>query len=107
MEYCYIARLDPSRTALQLTMEHCYIARLDPSRMFLLPSRKKVRREVRSGQRPEGSGSGRLVDEYRLIDADTDQYVERIVDIESDTVVRDINERLSDHRGGSEKRTKK
>jgi hypothetical protein len=71
----------------------------DPS----LPSRRKLRREVRTGRRPEGSGSGRLVDELRVKDSDLDHYEERIVDAESGRVLREMEEPLSTHRGGSEK----
>jgi len=71
----------------------------DPS----LPSKYKLRREVRSGPRPEGSGSGRIVDEWRVVDADADNYEEKIVDVESSRMIRDVKELLSQHRGGSEK----
>lgn len=74
----------------------------DPS----LPSKRKVRREVRIGRRPEGSGSGRLVDELRVMDADLDHYAERIIDVESGYVIREVKESLSRHRGGSEKQRK-
>jgi len=84
--------------AVSLT-EHVSLKCKDPS----LPSRRKVRREVRSGTRLEGSGSGRLVDEHRLVDHDQDLYEERIIDVKSGKVLRDIREPLSRHRGGSEK----
>lgn len=72
----------------------------DPS----LPSKRKLRREVRSGTRLEGSGSGRIVDEWRAVDADADNYEEKIVDVEPGRIIRDVKEPLSQHRGGSEKR---
>lgn len=68
-----------------------------------LPSKRKLRRELRSGVRLEGSGSGRLVDEHRVADADLDVYEERIVDLGSGKVLRDVSEPLSEHRGGTEK----
>jgi hypothetical protein len=71
----------------------------DPS----LPSKRKVRREVRTGRRPEGSGSGRLVEEFWAMDADLDHYEKRIVDAESGRVLREVREPLSLHRGGSKK----
>lgn len=83
--------------------EHILLKGKNPA----LPSRRKLRREVRSGIRSEGSGSGRVVDEYRVSDADADKYEEHIVDVESGVVLRDICEPLSQHRGGSEKRPKK
>jgi predicted RNA-binding Zn-ribbon protein involved in translation (DUF1610 family) len=79
--------------------EHVVLKAKDPA----LPSKRKLRREVRSGVRPEGSGSGRLVREYRALDSDLDSCQERIVDIESGEVIRDVSGSLSDHRGGSEK----
>lgn len=74
----------------------------DPS----FPSKRKVRREIRTGRRPEDSGSGRLVDELRIVDADLDHYQERIIDVRTGCVIRDVTEPLSHHRGGSEKRRK-
>lgn len=73
----------------------------------LLSSKRKLRREIRSGERLEGSGSGIRVEEFRISDADSDEYKERIIDIESGAVLRDISEPLSDHKGGSERRRKK
>lgn len=73
----------------------------------LLSSKRKLRREIRSGERLEGSGSGKRVEEFRISDADSDEYKERIIDIESGVVLRDISEPLSDHKGGSERRRKK
>jgi hypothetical protein len=81
-------------------LEHRELKCKDPS----LPSKRKLRREVRSGRRPEGSGSGRVVDEWRVADADLDIYEKKIVDLESGCVIRDVKEPLSGHRGGSEKR---
>lgn len=71
-----------------------------------LPSKRKLRREVRTGRRPEGSGSGRLVDEFWVMDADLDYYEKRIVDVESGRVLREVKKPLSLHRGGSEKMKK-
>ena len=83
--------------------EHVVLKGKDPS----LPSKRTLRREVRSGVRPEGSGSGRLVEERRILDADSNEYAEKIVDVKSGVVLRDIAEPLSVHRGGSEKAPKK
>ncbi len=71
-----------------------------------LPSKRKLRREVRTGRRPEGSGSGKLVDEFWVMDADLDDYEKRIVDVESGRVLREEKKPLSLHRGGSEKMKK-
>ena len=78
--------------------EHLGLKCKDPS----LPSGRKLRREVRTGRRLEGSGSGRLVDEFRVVDADGDIYIERIIDVQTGRVLRDIEEPLSRHRGGSD-----
>lgn len=95
----YLARFIEVREELRLAIsEHVTLKCKDPA----LPSKRKLRREVRSGRRLEGSGSGRLVDEHRVLDADHDLYEERIVDVESGDVLRDISEPLSRHRGGSE-----
>jgi hypothetical protein len=83
--------------------EHVVLKGKDPA----LTSKRKLRREVRSGVRPEGSGSGRLVEERRISDADSNEYEEKIVDVDSEVVLRDIAEPLSKHRGGSEKGPKK
>ena len=79
--------------------EHVTLKAKDPT----LSSERKRRRELRTGRRLEGSGSGRIVEEHRLVDADLDLYKERIVDVESGAVLRDVSEPLSKHRGGSEK----
>jgi hypothetical protein len=79
--------------------EHVILKCKDPS----LPSKRKLRRELRSGRRLEGSGSALLVDEHRLVDANHDVYEERIVDVESGSVLREISDLLSKHRGGSQK----
>jgi len=68
------------------------------------PSSRRLRREVRTGRRLERSGSGQLVDEWWVADADVDDYQERIIDVRTGRVIRDVKERLSQHRGGSEKR---
>ena len=79
--------------------EHVTLKGKSPS----LPSKRKLRREIRSGRRLEGSGSGRVVDEHRVVDADLDLYEERIVDAVTGKVLRDISEPLSKHRGGTQK----
>lgn len=83
--------------------EHLVLKGKDPA----LPAKRKLRREVRSGVRPERSGSGRLIEERRILDADSDEYEEKIIDIDSGVVLRDVTEPLSKHRGGSEKWPKK
>jgi hypothetical protein len=45
--------------------------------------------------------SGRVVDECRVADADLDIYKEKIVDLESGCVIRDVKEPLSGHRGAT------
>ena len=80
--------------------EHVTLKAKDPT----LPSKRKLRRELRTGRRLEGSGSGRIVEEHRVVDADQDLYKERIVDVESGAVLRDVSESLAKHRGGSEKK---
>jgi hypothetical protein len=81
--------------------EHIGLVGKDPS----LPSKRKRRRELRSGVRPEGNGSGRLVHEYRVAGADNDHYEEKITDIQSGEVLRDIAEPLSVHQNhGSAKK---
>ncbi len=67
-----------------------------------LPSRRKVRRTVKTGTRLERSGSGREVEELQVADANADLYVERIVDLDTGTVLRDVCEPLSKHHGGTE-----
>jgi len=42
---------------------------------------------------------GRRVTYDRIIDRDGDLYHERVVDVETGEVVRDVTEPLSDHRG--------
>jgi DNA-directed RNA polymerase subunit RPC12/RpoP len=79
--------------------EHVDLKSKDPS----LPSHRKLRRHLTSGIRPEGSGSGRIVEERRELDHDADTYTERVVDVEISQVIVDKKERLSEHRGGSEK----
>ena len=97
----YLTRFITLRDTVRLSVsEHLRLKGKNPS----LPSKRKRRREVRSGQRPEGSGSGKLVDEWRLADADSDEYEERIVDVQSGEVIREVKEPLSRHRGGTEKR---
>lgn len=41
----------------------------------------------------------RFVRKQRTIDRDNDCYVEKVVDPETDEVLRDVQEPLSDHRG--------
>jgi hypothetical protein len=78
--------------------EHATLKAKDPTRR----SAERLRREVRAGRRTERSGSGKLVDEYRVIDHDTNTYVEKIVDVETGDTVRDVCESLDSHRGGTE-----
>jgi DNA-directed RNA polymerase subunit RPC12/RpoP len=81
--------------------EHMRLVCKDPS----LRSKGKRRRELRSGVRTEGNGSGRLVIEYRVIEADNDRYEEKITDIQSGEIIREIAESLSEHRNcGSAKK---
>jgi len=81
--------------------EHVGLVTKDPS----LPSKRKRRRELRSGTRSEGNRSGRLVHEYRLSDHDHDHYEEKITDIQSGEVIQQISEPLSVHRNhGSAKK---
>jgi hypothetical protein len=59
--------------------EHVGLVTKDPS----LPSKRKRRRELWGGTRPERNGSGRFVHEYRLSDPDNDHYEGKITDIKS------------------------
>lgn len=72
-----------------------------------LPSRRKLRLEIRSGPRAEGSGTGRIVDERRVVDHDANVYEERIVDAATGLVIKDVTEPLSSHRSGSQKRDRR
>ena len=72
----------------------------DPSRSS---KNGKKRRELYAGRRPEGSGSGRIVSEYSLFDHNADRRVELIVDVATGEVLHSVDEKLSDHRGGTEK----
>lgn len=76
--------------------EHVGLVARDPAQ----PASQKRRREVRSGLRLEGSGSGQVVEEVRVLDRDLNQYQERITDVETGEVLRDIAEPLNQHRGG-------
>jgi len=87
-------------TATLKIYEHTSILAKDPS----LSSANKRRRELRTGTRTERSGSGRMVTEVREIDHDSGRYRERIVDARTGEVLRDIEEPLAQHRGGSEKK---
>lgn len=99
-----VMRLIEEHDALRLKVsEHVVLKCKNP----LLSSKRKLRREIRSGERLEGSGSGRRVEELRISDSDSDEYKERIIDIESGVVLRDTSEPLSVHKGGSERRRKK
>lgn len=96
----WLTRFIDVHDEIRLTVsEHVVLKGKDPA----LPSKRKLRREVRSGVRPEGCGSARLVEERRILDADLDEYEEKIVDVASGGVLRDIAEPLSKHRGGSER----
>ena len=77
-------------------LEHVGLVVKDPA----LPSSRKRRREVRSGRRLEGSGSGRTVGEKWVLDRDLNLYQERIIDVESGAILRDVDEPLDQHRGG-------
>lgn len=99
-----VMRLIDGHDDLRLRVsEHVVLKGKNP----LLSSKRKLRREIRSGERLEGSGSGRRVEERRISDADSDEYKEKIIDVESGVVLRDISEPLSVHKGGSERRRKK
>ena len=79
--------------------DHVDLRAKDPSR----PSAKKERKRIRQGVRFERNGSGRRVDVNWVIDHDADRYIERVVDVETGEVLRDVDEPLSSHRGGTEK----
>lgn len=96
----YLTRFIELHDELRLAIsEHVVLKGKDPS----LSAKRRLRREVRSGLRPEGNGSGRVVDEHRVVDADLDLYEERIVDAGTGQVIRDVSEPLSKHRGGTQK----
>ena len=61
-----LTRFITIQDSIQLSVaEHLTLKCKDPS----LPSKRKVRREVRAGRRLEGSGSDRFVHEVRIVDA--------------------------------------
>ncbi|HEX9774678.1 MAG TPA: hypothetical protein VGB83_03750 [Actinomycetota bacterium] len=57
---------------------------------------KWVRREVRAGEPGQRDGTRREL--YREIDRDRDLYRERVVNLESGEVERDVEEPLTEHR---------
>ncbi len=100
----YLTRFIEVHETISLHLaEHVRLVAKDPTR----PSSEKRRLELRKGRRLEGSGSGRLVDEVRIIDRDSDHYKEHITDAETGQILRDIEEALSTHRGGTMKDRRK
>src|SRR6185295_5885069 len=91
------------RFALSIDAEYMDLVGKDPSRSW---KNGKIRRELYAGRRPEGSGSGRIVDEYSLFDHNADRRVHRIVDVETGKVLHDVDHKLSDHPDGTEKTRK-
>jgi hypothetical protein len=69
------------------------------------PSKKKLRRHTQTGVRR--GADGRLVNVRRFINAETKQYEEAIIDLETGKVIRDCKEPLSAHRGRGSERKKK
>lgn len=68
-----------------------------------LPSKKKVRKEIVAGDDYRKS-RGDWVYKKRVIDRDNDLYIEKISDLTTGEVIRDIREPLSKHWGhGSDK----
>jgi hypothetical protein len=71
------------------------------------PGRKKALMEETRGFEASAE-SGPLVHKRRLIDRGGDRYVERVLDSKTGDVLRDCDERLTDHRGrGSAKARRK
>ncbi len=69
------------------------------------PSKRKLRRHIQSGMRK--GADGRVVNVRRVINVDADEYVEKIIDLETGKIIHDCKEPLRDHRGrGSAKRKK-
>jgi len=69
-------------------------------------SKRKLRRHIRTGVRRDADS--RLVDIKRVIDADIDQYEEKVIDLETGKIIRDCKEPLITHRGrGSERKKNK
>ncbi len=67
------------------------------------PSKRKLRQHIKTGVKR--GKDDRLVHIRRVINADTDQYKEKVIDMETGEVIRDCNELLSEHRGrGSERK---
>jgi predicted RNA-binding Zn-ribbon protein involved in translation (DUF1610 family) len=96
-----VTRFVQARDVVSITLDDYVVLKgKDPS----LPSRRRERRELKTGVRPEGSGSGRRVHERRELDRNAGTYTERIVDVETGQVIVDKKEALPQHRGGSEKR---
>ena len=67
----------------------------------LLRSKDKLRREVKSGIRPERDpkSNGRLVEERSIRDRDNDVYKERIINITTGEAIRNCEGPLSQHIG--------
>ena len=61
------------------------------------PSNKKLRRHVQSGIRK--GADGQLVNKQRLIDVDSDQYEERVIDLKTGRLLQSCKKPLSSHRG--------
>ena len=61
------------------------------------PSNKKLRRHVQSGIRK--GADGRLVNKQRLIDVDSNQYEERVIDLKTGRLLQSCKKPLSSHRG--------
>lgn len=70
-----------------------------------LPSKKKVRLELQTGEEIRGDGRG-WVTKDRIIDHDADSYVEKVVDSSTGLVLRDVAEPLSQHQGHGSARRK-
>jgi|WetSurSiteA1Bulk_404760.scaffolds.fasta_scaffold12337_4 DNA-directed RNA polymerase subunit RPC12/RpoP len=68
------------------------------------PSKKKLRRHIQAGL--QQGGDGRLVDKWRLIDVDKDDYEEKVTDFNTGELLRKTKEPLSQHRGRGSARKK-
>jgi tRNA G26 N,N-dimethylase Trm1 len=69
------------------------------------PSKRKLRRHIQTGARKDADG--RVVSVRRVINADTDEYEEEIIDVATGDVIRKCKEPLSAHRGRGSERKKK
>lgn len=61
------------------------------------PGKKKLRCHIQSGIKK--GADGRLVNKYRLIDKDSNQYEEHVIESKTGKKIRWCKEPLSEHRG--------